>query len=207
MARNGPGLGEELADRLMARSGGVHRRSMPDGGEVFTGNLVNHVMERVLGGNVRGFAMDGSVFMPSSFDPSQPADQATYAHERFHTMQGGEGGGFQGASPDHEESQARSIEQMVLHRAESGEDLSSIMPDIEGLDPAAVVGAQRSDGSDRGSVSSALQGSGGDKLAEGYRALRKTRSHAQVIEELKQHVVRAMERISETHAYRLGPGQ
>lgn len=202
MARNGPGLGEELADRLMARSGGVHRRSMPDGGEVFTGNLVNHVMERVLGGNVRGFAMDGSVFMPSSFDPSQPADQATYAHERFHTMQDGPGGGPQGANPDHEESSARAVEQMVLHRAEAGEDLSSIMPDVAGFDAGAPSGAQREDGSSRGSVGTAVQGTGGDKLAEGYRAMRRTMSHAQVIEELKQHVMRSMERIAETKAYR-----
>lgn len=201
MARSGPGLGESLAARLMARSGGVHRRGMPDGGEVFTGALVDHVMARVLGGNVRGFAMEGSVFMPSSFDPSRPADQATYAHEVFHTQQhhgGSEGGGFQGASPDHEEAHARSLEQMVLHRAEAGEALSSIMADLE---HASTPTVQRS-AAPRGTRGEAPQGDERDAAIAGYHEMRREMSHKQVIDTLARYVLQSLEKQSEARAYR-----
>ncbi|MBX2796025.1 MAG: hypothetical protein KTR31_00110 [Myxococcales bacterium] len=194
MARRGKGLGESTADRLMSRMGsGLHRRSMEDGGEVFMGRMVDRAM-RAMGGDMRGFALHGSVFMPSSFDASDPADQATYAHERLHASEGdGRGVGRMGRNPDAEEAQARDLEQMVLHNLQSGQDFISAME-------TARDQAQASTGGGGGTEP---QVTDEDVLKAGYQALRgQGLTHEQVVTRLRDDVLRRLEERREGMSYR-----
>ena len=201
MARSREGLGEAMSERLLARAGkGLHRRTMEDGGSVFSGHLVDRAM-RAMGGRMRGFTMDHSIFMPSSFDPSRAEDQATYAHERWHQRHSGgdTGGGRHGAQPDLEEAQARHVEQMVLHRLEEGEGLSTAMRDTA---PEGATGAQE------GATEGATGETGGetDPLLEGYRALRdQGMSHEEIVSELASWVVASLGEQQLDRLYRTGP--
>ena len=125
-----------LARRLFSRaeSGGIYRRSAPEGGEVFVGPTVQRALKAI---GARAMTMDDSIFVAEDFDASRPEDQALYAHERHHQLEGSGGGDLTGAHSDAEEQTARSIERMVLHRSRSGEDFGSILRDVEDHGDAA----------------------------------------------------------------------
>lgn len=212
MAPKGPGLGEDLANRLMARAGeGLNRRTVGAGIEVFSGQLVDRAMG-AMGGRMRGFTMDSAIFMPSSFDASNPAHQATAVHEWYHQRNSGGddgGGGRHGSNPDQEERRARTVEDMVFHRAESGDDLDSIVGDIVGggdaaLDEAASGGGSQPATPNAATVSKAVIGGDRDRdPMDGYRMLRdEGYSHKQVVDELKQFVIDTLVRLQEEHNFR-----
>ncbi len=216
MAGKGPGLGEDLANRLMARAGeGLNRRTIGAGIEVFSGQLVDRAMS-AMGGRMRGFTMDQAIFMPSSFDPSNPQHQATAVHEWYHQQNSGGddgGGGRHGGNPDQEERRARTVEEMVFHRAASGEDLDNIVGDIVAggdgaIDQAGAGGgggaAEPARSSSASTVSKAVIGGDRDRdPMDGYHMLREEGySHKQVVDELKQYVIDTLTRLQEEHNYR-----
>ncbi len=123
--RNSPG--DSVVARLANRSqGGLYRKQLADGGEVYTGPTATRAL-RSLG--ARAFTMDRSIFVSEDFDENDPVDQALYAHERHHQLNSG-GTGAAESYYDAEELAARAIERMVLHRRETGEDFGSILRDV-----------------------------------------------------------------------------
>lgn len=124
--RNSPG--ERLSRRLASRSGGLHRKSMPDGGEVYSGPVAQEALDAI---GARAFTMDHTIIVGDNFDPSgSDEDAALYAHEVHHQMESG--GTDDHGEHDAEEVAARAIERMVFHRRAAGESTSSIMRDVRG---------------------------------------------------------------------------
>ena len=120
--------GEKLSRRLASRSGGLYRKSMPDGGEVYSGPVAQEALEAI---GARAFTMDHTIIVNENFDPNQNDDDAAlYAHEVHHQMESG--GADEHGEHDAEEVAARAIERMVYHRRASGESTSSIMRDVRG---------------------------------------------------------------------------
>ena len=192
MPRRRSGLGNDLAERLLARSNsGLHRRGMADGGEVYTGALVDRAM-KALGGRMNAFTMNHRVFMPSTFDPTSPQDQATYAHEQVHAQDsGGAGGRRFGSNPDAEESRARAVEQMVLHQAE-GTGAGAL--------PSSPTGAPPTPGSAQAPTTDAQD------VVRGYQALiAEGLSHQQIVDQLKRHVVDTLGDRRDDRRYRGAP--
>ena len=191
--------GEELSNRLAARNGaGLHRKSMADGGEVYTGALATRAL-RTLG--ARAFTMDGTIFASQGFDPGANAEHAAlYAHERFHVSHSGGDDGH-GGERDQEEIEARAIEQMVFHRSEAGEELSTILSDV---DNGGATIAQAAKESQKELVSKALIGGNKDRdPMDGYKAMKKEgKQHLQIITELKDFVVRSIAKKNEDEGFR-----
>jgi hypothetical protein len=201
-----------LASRISARSQnapGLHRVSLPDGGEAYSGPLASRALAAL---GARAFTVDKSVILDRAFNRSNPEDQALYAHERFHErMAAGksdsaENGASHGGK-DAEEMAARAIESMVLHRATKGEDFGAIMSDVNS---GAMDGKAKDGGkdSDKEMVSMALIGGDKDRdPMEGYKAMMKDgRTHWQIINELKDHVIAALERVNDENEFRTADG-
>lgn len=165
-----------LTSRLHARNAsGLHRRSMPDGGEVVSGPTARRAL-RALG--ARAMTMDHTIFVDEDFDVSRPEDAALYAHEQHHLHESG------GADADHgprdaEEIAARAIERMVLHRRQRGEALDTVLRDAregrlsvddtpgEGdADPRSVYAALRAGGRSHEEIVMELTRQVLDSLAE-----------------------------------------
>ena len=108
------------------RTRDLRRLSMPGGGEVFQGPLADEALDAV---SARAMTLDGTILVAEDFDPNDPEDQALYAHERHHQLQGADS--EHGGGHDAEELAARAIESMVLHRATQGEDLHAILRDVD----------------------------------------------------------------------------
>jgi hypothetical protein len=143
------------------RTRDLRRKSMPGGGEVFSGPLADEALAAV---GARAMTMDHTILVSEDFDPNDPEDQALYAHERHHLNQSG-GAHEHGGGKDAEEHAARAVEKMVLHRSAAGEDLSSILADVDQGrigDPTESGGPAEAHGTD-----------GNDPLA----AYRKLRAH------------------------------
>ncbi|MBN2798487.1 MAG: DUF4157 domain-containing protein [Deltaproteobacteria bacterium] len=118
----------KLAQRLLTRASreGLQRKQLADGGEVYSGPLATRAL-RAMG--ARAMTMDHTMFVAEDFDVSNAEDQALYAHEQIHMS--GSGGTDSHGERDHEEVSARSVERMVLQRAQEGEAFSSIMRDVK----------------------------------------------------------------------------
>jgi hypothetical protein len=120
--------GQSVVSRLAERDqAGLYRRQMPNGGEVYTGPTASRALKAL---GARAFTMDRSIFVSEDFDPSDPEDQALYAHERHHQINSGGDGAAQ-SYYDGEERAARAVERMVLHRAANGEDFGTLLRAIE----------------------------------------------------------------------------
>ena len=113
MARDRAATVDRLASR--ASKPGLSRRSMPGGGEVYTGDLASHTLEAL---GARAMTVDKSIIVSDDFDPSKPEDQALFAHEQYHLEHSGGEGHNDGH--DAEEVAARQVERMVLHRSHAG---------------------------------------------------------------------------------------
>lgn len=178
--------GGSVVQRLAQRNqGGLYRRQLPGGGEVYTGPTASRAL-RSLG--ARAFTMDSTIFVAEDFDPDDPKDQALYAHERHHQLNSGGDGAAQ-SYYDAEELSARAIERMVLHRSAEGEDFGSILRDVNTnkIQRASDVPIHRSVASDTGSG-----GGGGapDPAAQAYAALlQHGKSHADIVRMLTAEVV------------------
>jgi hypothetical protein len=147
------------APQVKARPGDLHRRQMADGGEVVSGPLAAEALDAV---GARAMTVDRTIFVNEDFDPTEAEDQALYAHERLHQLNSG--GERPHGGKDAEESAARAVEAMVLHRRSSGEDFGQIMRDVnEGRTE------------NRAEKASAPESSGGDThqdVMQAYRTFR-----------------------------------
>jgi hypothetical protein len=99
---------------------------MPDGGQVFKGPLAEMALDAV---DARAMTMDHTIFVREGFNPTDPEDQALYAHERYHQDHSG-GAHEHGGGHDAEELAARAVEAMVLHRRAQGDDFGKILQDV-----------------------------------------------------------------------------
>ncbi len=189
--------GESLSRRVASRDAGLMRRTMSDGGEVYSGPLARRAL-RALG--ARAMTMDHTILVDDDFDESNPEDQALYAHERFHQMESG-GADNSDDLHDAEEMGAQAVERMVLHRAHAGEDFGAIMRDVK-----AGGGATHS--SDSMGPSPATTGGPGQDLSveqKAYMALRKQgKSHTAIVTELARKVVEGMKKQEESAPMRGG---
>lgn len=118
--------GDKLSARLASRSG-LHRQTMEDGGAVYKGPLASKALSAV---GARAMTLDETIIVGDDFDPSDPQDQALYAHERVHQLESG-GDDHPNDMRDAEEVGARAVERMVVHRRASGESFGDIMRDVK----------------------------------------------------------------------------
>ena len=126
MSKGAKGKGS-IQRRLFSRAeSNLTRKSTPHGGSVYTGALVKRTLRAI---GARAMTMDNTIFVSDDFDLSKTEDQALYAHERHHLMESG--GVGENSKHDAEEQEAQAIERMVLHRSAIGDDISSILRDIE----------------------------------------------------------------------------
>jgi len=204
-----------LASRLMSRHGGpgLHRVSMPDGGEAYSGPLAQRAL-RTLG--ARAFTVDRSIIVSRAFDRDNPEDMGLYAHERFHQReaQGKSEDAENGADHDGrdaEEIAARAIERMVVHRARGGEDFGTVMRSVNSGEMDDAAKGKKGEGEGEGEedpnkpkVSKAVIGGDKDRdPMDGYKAMMKDgRTHWQIVNELKDHVMAALDRLNHEHAFR-----
>ena len=191
--------GERAVARLASRgSGGLYRRTMADGGAVYSGPTASRALRSV---GARAMTMNRDIFVSESFDENKAEDQALYAHERHHQN---EAGGVASDSHGHaEEMAAQSIERMVLHRSEKGDNFASIMADV---DNGQIL---RSSSGDGGSNANGGGGGGGAPPAnadgesltgsqKAYQALRKRgQSHRQIISQFAQQIIDSQGRAAE----------
>ncbi len=185
--------GMRTANRIASRSEGIRRQQVQaDGGEVYTGELASRALRAV---GARAMTLDNTVVVDENFDTSKPADQALYAHERFHQAEsGGEGAVVQ---RDAEEIAARAIERMVLHRSTKGEDFGAIMRDVNENPTAMLARAQPTGGSAGGEKTGNLQ----DEAKTAYEALLASgKNHDAIVRELSRYVLAAMDK---SHSYNL----
>ncbi len=186
-----------LAGRLDRSA--LQRQSMPDGGEVYRGELASRALKSV---GARAMTLDRSVIVADDFNISKPEDRALYAHERFHAMEGdGKGGGGHDNFRDAEEIAARAAESMVFHRMAGGYEA--------GNEPGAGPGQYDTHKGQHqgGGVTPHPQGTESkvqtpDKpdSQRGYRALRdKDWTHADVVDELAKQVLGAFDTKQQAH--------
>ena len=202
--------GEKTAMRLAARAGALQRKTVSDGGEVYTGTLARRAL-RAMG--ARAMTLDEHIIVDDSFDEGRSEDQALYAHERFHQMESG-GHGAQGAR-DSEEVAARTVERMVLHRSVHGDSLNAIMRDVEsGKIFRDTAGGASGNGAPSGtssessggspSASSKSSGAGGAEAAYGA-LLSELKSHEAVVRHLARMVLSQIEGSERTVRFRSSP--
>lgn len=182
-------LGGSVVNRLAERSqGGVYKRQLPGGGEVYSGPTATRAL-RSLG--ARAFTMDSTIFVAEDFDPSDPEDQALYAHERHHQLNSGGDGAAQ-SYYDAEELSARAIERMVLHRSAEGEDFGSILRDVNSnvYKREADVPLHRSTAAAAGAGASSGTSGHADPAAEAYLALlQHGKKHADIVRMLASEII------------------
>lgn len=179
-----------LTDRLTSRlERGELERVTVGGKHAYRGDMATKALDAV---GARAMTLDRSVIVGADFDPSDPADQALFAHEQYHAEHGDGGGGGGGENfRDAEEIAARAVERMVLHRAVAGGYEG-------GKAPGAAAGAAAHNEADGKIVSAGAQPAeqNPDEKARapepgaGYAAMRrKGMSHHDVIEELARRVL------------------
>ena len=190
--------GSKLSTRLAARSG-LSRVSMPDGGAVYKGPLARRALRAI---GARAMTMDKTIVVDEDFDPTDPEDQALYAHERVHEVESG-GDDHPSELHDAEEVAARAVERMVLHRRKSGEDFGSIMRSMGGFSRSVAEGAGRTSAS----AATPDGGEAGTPSAQSAykRLLQSGKTHQQIVDMLARRVVRALYEGERTDEIRSGP--
>jgi len=183
--------GESLSRRVASRDGGLMRRTMFDGGEVYSGPAARRAL-RALG--ARAMTMDHTILVDDDFDENNPEDQALYAHERFHQMESG-GADHPTSLNDTEEMGAQAIERMVLHRAHSGEDLGSIMRDVKSGTMSTPAVESGSEAPVAGDVNRQEM----TEAQAAYVALRKKgKTHRAIVRDLARHCMDKMRKREES---------
>lgn len=178
--------GGSTIGRLTSRMDGLQRRSMPGGGEVFSGEVATRALRAL---NARAMTVDRSVIVSESFSPSRAEDQALYAHEMHHVENsGGENGNH--SARDSEEVAARAVERMVLHRFERGGMESHEASHATGPSGFGGVNGTGSDGNTPG----ANRGEGNPQAQAGYHTLRRQGlSHMAIVDRIAREVVQAVD--------------
>lgn len=175
--------GSQTADRLASRAAGkeLKRKSMPGGGEVFSGDVASRALKSL---GARAMTVDRSIIVSEDFDPSKAEDQALYAHEQYHVEHSGGEGTHHGR--DSEEIAARAVERMVLHRARAGgaesHEANHAVPETNNHGPG---------GAGPKSIKQEMDQSAAQR---GYEAMRvQGQSHQEVVWKLASDVVTALD--------------
>ena len=178
--------GDSAIQRLARlNEGGVRRRTMVDGGKVFSGPTATRAL-RALG--ARAMTLDEDIFVAEDFDESRAEDQALYAHERHHQMEHGRVDA--GAHSYAEEKAAQAIESMVLHRSRKGDSFGSIMRDVNS--GKVHRDSQSSHSADGDGSTSAAKTS--DPLEQTVRTLmQQGKSYDDIVTMLSEHVVESLQ--------------
>lgn len=192
MARKSPGTAtvNRLAGRLDRSE--LQRQSMADGGSVFRGALASRALKAV---GARAMTIDRSIVVSDDFDIGHTEDQALYAHERFHELQGeGAGGGGGENFRDAEETAARAVEAMVFQRMEGGYEAGNEPGAGPGqYDPAKGQHQGEGVGAQPQAADSMTQSESPD-AKRGYKTLRdKGQTHQDVVQELARQVQGALD--------------
>jgi len=196
--------GEDFSARLSARgSAGISRRAMADGGEGYSGSLASRALRAV---NARAMTVEGGdIVVGNDFDASRPEDAALYAHERLHqSSSGGSGGGAEGHN-DAEEQAARSVEAMVFHRMQAGENLTEVLTDATKGSTADLARNALSNGS--GAVAQVVGkvldgGDPADPMNSYWMQRTQGKPHAEIVDDLKRHVVQQLEHMHADQQHR-----
>jgi hypothetical protein len=186
--------GESAIQRLNTlNEGGVRRRTMVDGGQVYSGPTATRAL-RALG--ARAMTLDKDIFVAEDFDDSDAEDQALYAHERHHQMEHGRVDA--GAHSYAEEKAAQTIERMVLHRSKKGDSFGSIMRDVNS-------GKVHRDANTNGAASSASS-VGAQKLSRDMLErtvqlmMNRGKSYEDIVTLLSEHVVESLDSANRVNA-------
>jgi hypothetical protein len=193
--RSGEGANRSTAARLSLRGeGGLYRKEMAGGGEVFSGPTATRALRAV---GARAFTMDNNIFVSEDFDANRKAeDAALYAHEQHHQLNSG-GEGAARSFHDAEELAARAIERMVLHRASEGEDFGTVLRDVQSARIQREADVVHLSG--KGSGSSGPTGSGSqstqreDEAAKAFAALlQQGRDERSILMEFADEIVHTL---------------
>lgn len=176
-----------LTDRLLARNAGtgLTRRTMADGGEVYSGALAQRALKTV---GARAMTYEGKILVGNDFNVNNAEHAAVYAHERLHERMSG-GRDIHGAH-DAEEVSARALERMVLHEIQAGHDVASVLREAAAgrlKDAAQSLLGQKPTNKQAGSWM-------------GYVALRSQgKPHHQIVRELADMIVKRFEEEENAH--------
>ena len=193
MSARTPRTDSPTITRLASRAAKDHlqRKSMPGGGEVFSGGLASRALKTL---GARAMTVDNSIIVSDAFDPSNTEDQALYAHEQYHLQHSGGVGENHGR--DTEEIAARQVERMVLHRA------------VGGTESHEATQTQAGGFGGGGAHSKVQVSNNPDTRAaaqRGYDALKaKGMAHHQIVAKLAEEVMATMERARQSDGDRWG---
>jgi hypothetical protein len=197
------GAVDRIEDRLDRSE--LRRVSMPDGGEVFRGDVATKALESL---GARAFTVDRTIIVGDDFDPYRAEDAALYSHEMYHVEAGDGGGGGGGENfRDAEEVAARAVESLVLSRAAAGgieagyaAGAGARQGGLQSGDSGGGVGARP------GEAGSSSEEEGSDPEAEkGYDALlAKGMSHQEIVQDLARRVLRTLDEAAEWKDSRQG---
>ncbi|MEZ4234697.1 MAG: DUF4157 domain-containing protein [Myxococcota bacterium] len=196
------GTREDLTDRLMARTGGLARRTY-HGIDVFSGPTAERALSAV---QARAFTMDRQIFVGRDFDPEHNSEHASLLlHEHRHAMNsGGEGGASGGHNHDDEEQEARQDEAMVLHLMESGSSLQEVVSAMRQGNSAAAnaMGIAKPEEL----VSRLLIGGERDRdpMAAYTQMRSEGMSHAHIVDDLVREALDTVSRLNGEHNARTG---
>ena len=142
--------------------------------------------------------VDSSMVVGDDFDASKPESQSLYAHEQVHKRGGGGRDRHAPRARDAEETGARAVERMVLHRAQKGESYRDIMADV------GARGTQREVRKGlAGAASSKQMNDEGDPEA-GYAALvGRGTDHNQIVRDLTKYVVETIYDMEASSRFRM----
>ncbi len=185
--------GGSLRDRLSARSAGLTRKNMPDGGEVFGGPTASKALSAL---GARAFTMDQTIFVNDGFDTAKSEDLALYAHESHHKN---ESGGHEDGHGEYdaEEMAARARERMVLHMSERGDDAGGILSQLKG--GRGPANAEEADAM----LEAKTKRRGEPDPMDAYNSLlARGKPHAQIVRELAEQIVQTLDKQHEDTAIR-----
>lgn len=160
------------------------RKDMPNGGEVVSGQLAQRALDAV---GARAMTLDKTILVRDDFDADAPEDQALYAHERVHQLGSG-GMGPHAGDHDAEETLARDVESMVLHRRRQGESFEPLMAEVES-----------------GETMRAAKPAGDSGVMGAYHAMKaEGLSHEEIVTTLARDVVYRLKEAEQMYALRGG---
>jgi Domain of unknown function (DUF4157) len=194
----GSGTVNRLADRLDRSQ--LQRQTMPGGGAVFRGPVASRALKAV---GARAMTLDRQIIVGDDFNASSPEDQALFAHEQHHALNGDGGGGGGGENfQDAEETAARAVERMVLHRMDGGYE-GGYEPGAGGSDKAHGAADHGGRGAGAGVQSAQDNMDGREKKPSSTRGynilLSRGMSHHDIVDEMAR---RASGALDEQHQVR-----
>ncbi len=190
MSRLKKTLGEEFADRFQDRQALKRVRVPGRDDEAVSGPIATRALEAL---GARAMTVDRTIIPPEDFDKDDPEQAALYAHEATHAERGA---GLTASHHIHdaEESQARSVEQMVFHNMSAGEGFSGELISRAVSDGGAVSQGESQNPSERDATTGP-----GAVYAE---LLRQGKTREEIVEMLTQSVLESMDQQREEQGLR-----